>query len=188
MPVGGLTRRPRTSKRPTACCSTPPCPAGGLHRVRPPAARPCPDGADDLGAAHGNDCEVLFAIAQVHARRGRWAEAAESFTARSGARKPPKPRRAQRRTRCGCAVGPPRARPSSSPRRARPRHREHPRRACDVHAATAHLLAGHADHARPLAERPWLATMGGEGHRSCSTGSQHAVSRPAPFGYKIRPM
>jgi tetratricopeptide (TPR) repeat protein len=103
---------------------------------------------------NGNDCEVIFAIGQVHARRGRWAEAAESFTATIGCTQAAQ---ADARTRmdelAGAPLDPPR-RERLRARAERDRATEHTREGlATFNAATAHVLAGHADHARPLAER-----------------------------------
>ena len=103
---------------------------------------------------NGNDCEVLFAIGQVHARRGRWADAAESFTATIGCTQAAQ---AAARTRMDeIAVAPldPPRRARLQARAERDRATEHTREGlATFNAATAHVLAGHAEHARPLAER-----------------------------------
>jgi tetratricopeptide (TPR) repeat protein len=103
---------------------------------------------------NGNDCEVLFAIGQVHARHGRWAEAAESFAVTIGCTQAAQ---AAARTRMDeVAVAPldPPRRARLQARAERDRATEHTREGlATFNAATAHVLAGHADHARPLAER-----------------------------------
>ena len=114
---------------------------------------------------NGNDCEVIFAIGQVHARRSRWAEAAESFTATIGCTQAAQ---AAARTRmdeiAGSRLGPAASRPSPGPRRTRPRHRARPRRACDVQCRNRTRAGGpRRPRAAPGRAGPGLATMGGEG-------------------------
>ena len=145
---------------------------------------------------NGNDCEVIFAIGQVHARRRRWAEAADSFTATIGCTQAAQ---AAARTRmdeiAGAPLDPPR-RARLQARAERDRATEHTREGlATFNAATAHVLAGHADHARPLAERALAWQQWAGKARSCSTGCRHAGTKvpayvsPSPrFGYKIRPM
>jgi tetratricopeptide (TPR) repeat protein len=103
---------------------------------------------------NGNDCEVLFAIGQVHARRGGWADAAELFTATIGCTQANQAAARARMDEIAQA-------PLDPPRRARLQARAERDRATEdtreglatFNAATAHLLAGRADRARPLAER-----------------------------------
>ena len=83
----------------------------------------------------------------------------------------------------GCALGIPPRRARLQARAERDRATEHTREGlATFNAATAHVLAGHADHARPLAcSGPGPGdSWAGQCERSCSTGSPRA-------GTKFRP-
>ena len=111
---------------------------------------------------NGDDCEVLFAIGQVHARRGRWADAAESFTATIACTQGAQAASRTRMDEIGRAPLDPPRRARLQARAERDRATEHSREGlATFNAATAHVLAGDADQARPLAVTgPGLVTAG----------------------------
>ncbi len=103
---------------------------------------------------NAEDCEVIFAIGQVHARGARWPDAAASYTSTIGCTQAAQEASRVRMDEIAMA-------PLDQPRRARLQARAERARATEhareglatFSAATAHVLAGQTERARPLAQR-----------------------------------
>jgi len=106
---------------------------------------------------NAEDCEVQFAIGQVHARRARWPDAAGSFTETIGCAQAAQAAARNRLNEIAQAPLDQTRRQRLQARAERDRATEHAREGiATFSAATAHVLAGHGDQARPLAERALL--------------------------------
>ncbi len=131
---------------------------------------------------NGDDCEVLFAIGQVHARRGRWADRRRVVYGnhRMHTRRPGRFAHPDGRNRAG-AVGSAASRPASGPCRARPRHRAQPRGACHVQRRNGARAGGRCrPGAAPGRTGPGLGQLGG----ACEKAARRAPGAPE---LKFRP-
>ena len=111
----------------------------------------------ELSASHernAEDCAVQFAIGQVHARRARWPEAAGAFAGTITCAQAAQAAARNRMDEIARAPLDQTRRQRLLARAERDRAAEHAREGiASLSAATAYVLAGHTDRARPLAER-----------------------------------
>ena len=103
---------------------------------------------------NAEDCEVQFAIGQVHVRRAHWPDAARSFTETIGCAQAAQTAARNRMNEIAHSPLDQTRRLRFQARAERNLSTEHAREGiATFSAATAYVLAGHADRARPLAER-----------------------------------
>lgn len=103
---------------------------------------------------NAEDCAVQFAIGQVHARRARWPEAAGAFAGTIGCAQAAQAAARSRMDEIARAPLDQMRRQRLQARAERDRATERAREGvATVSAATAYVLAGHPDQARPLAQR-----------------------------------